>query len=147
MIPFEYDEIWTSIDFISCPASEYLITLYIPYTSTASVYDDFISLNHEELGRIGFTFRELDGKHNQKPIKDYDLFNECTLIQTPLMSIINKYFYCMIAIQPKSESKENAIINIPNLNASFNLTRRTTFEIYFNDLERLENEIKTIYWI
>ena len=148
MIPHAYEEVWTAIDYLE---SE-IINLHTNYSSYEKVYESMydisINLTQADRNKIGFTYnitneyaKELLDKRDDR-IYDYDWYNKFTKVDTPLSLLIDKYFDCFIVFKDYKD-----VMELPNLNIRFNFTCSFTFDQYFNDLERLEEEIKKRYYV
>lgn len=148
MIPHAYEEVWTAIDYLESEN----INLHTRYSSYEKVYeqtyDISINLTQTDRNKIGFTYNitneyalELLNKRDDR-IYDYDWYNKFTKVDTPLSLLIDKYFDCFIVFKDYKGEME-----LPNLNVRFNFTSLFTFDQYFNDLEKLEEEIKKRYYV
>ena len=175
MIPEAYDEVKTALDFmfpnanmlihskckikVNIHMDEGIYDLiycgknsfpqnYMNITGCELIEDHVIKLSEYDRNKIGFRYNitvdyknELISKRSDE-IYDFDWFNKFTEIETPVSSIIRKYFNCFVVI----ETKKNTI-EVPNINIRFNLSDSYCFNYYFNDLERLEQEIQQKYYL
>lgn len=148
MIPHAYEEVWTSIDYLSSENIN-LHTNYSAYDKLYEyIYGKAIILTQEDRNKIGLTYiipdeykTELLSKRKDH-IYDYDWYNKFTKIDTPLSMLIDKYFDCFIVFKDYRNK-----LSLPNLNICFHFDDEFTFELYFNDLKRLEAEIKKRYYV
>lgn len=144
MIPYAYEEIWTAIDYIGSEN----INLHTNYSAYDKVYENPIKLTETDRNKIGFTYHITDAYRDEllskrtDNIYDYDWFNKFTKTDNPISILIDKYFDCFIVFKGYKNKME-----LPNLNVCFIFDEAFAFNQYFNDLERLESEIKKRYYV